>query len=121
MFNTSATLLQSKKHNPKHPTSIVVVAAALIPFRIVAIDDEKETTMRLDGEQPRHLLQLFVASSPFRTFPYRIPVVKVQLMLIGSSVSFKEDKLSRRIGGDEDEDFQNKIRVDNPPLSSLFT
>ncbi|CAI9280624.1 unnamed protein product [Lactuca saligna] len=71
MFNTSATLLQSKKHNPKHPTSTVVLAAALIPFRIVAIDDEKETTMRLVGEQPRHLLQLFIASSPFCTFPYR--------------------------------------------------
>ncbi|CAH1454344.1 unnamed protein product [Lactuca virosa] len=72
MFNTSATLLHSKNHNPKHPTSIVVVAAALIPFRIVAIDDEKETTMRLAGEQPHHLIQLFIASSPFRTFPYRI-------------------------------------------------
>ncbi|CAI9300934.1 unnamed protein product [Lactuca saligna] len=71
MFNTSATLLQSKKHNPKHPTSIVVVAAALIPFRIVAIDDEKETTMRLAGEQPCHLLRLFITSSPFCTFPYR--------------------------------------------------
>ncbi|CAH1422013.1 unnamed protein product [Lactuca virosa] len=71
MFNTSTTLLQSKKHKPKHPTSIVVAAAALIPFQIVAIDDEKETTMRLVGEEPRHLLQLFIASSPFRTFPYR--------------------------------------------------
>ncbi|CAH1450387.1 unnamed protein product [Lactuca virosa] len=70
MFNTSATLLQSKKHNPKHPTSIVVAAAALIPFRIVVIDDEKETTMRLAGEQPRHLLRLFIASSPLCTFPH---------------------------------------------------
>ncbi|CAH1423288.1 unnamed protein product [Lactuca virosa] len=71
MFNTSATLLQSKKHNPKHPTSIVVATVALIPFRIVDIDDEKETTTRLAGEQPRHLLWLFIASSPFCTFPYR--------------------------------------------------
>ncbi|CAI9273064.1 unnamed protein product [Lactuca saligna] len=104
MLNTVVTLLQSKKHNPKHPTSIIVAAAALIPFRIVVIDDEKETTMRLVGEQPSHLLQLFIASSPFHTFPYRSCC-----------------RGNGRIGGDEDEDFQNKIRADNPPLSSLFT
>ncbi|CAH1451117.1 unnamed protein product [Lactuca virosa] len=61
----------TRSYNPKHPTSTVVVVAVLIPFRIVVIDDEKETTMRLAGEQPRHLLRLFIASSPLRTFPHQ--------------------------------------------------
>ncbi|CAI9280249.1 unnamed protein product [Lactuca saligna] len=63
MFNTSTTLLQSKKYNPKHFTSIVGIAATLIPFRIVVINDEKETTMRIVMEQPCHLLQFFITSS----------------------------------------------------------
>ncbi|CAI9298766.1 unnamed protein product [Lactuca saligna] len=63
MFNTSTTLLQSKKHNPKHFTSIFGIVATLIPFQIVVIDDEKETTIRLAMEQPRHFLRFFIASS----------------------------------------------------------